>query len=80
MSTPRQPRNQSPAAGEPRRVQVGSRHSGGELSASLRTRDDEQRVYLNAFLMTGQTVDVSLADAAALRDGLTALLEQAGYE
>lgn len=80
MSIPKRRPNQSPAAGEPRRVQVGSRHSGGELSASLRTRDGEPRIYLNAFQGSGQTVDVSLADAAALRDGLTGMLEQAGYE
>lgn len=80
MSAPRRRPNQPPSASGERKVQVGDRHDGGEVSASVKDLDGRARLVVNAFQMLGQTVDVSLDDAAELRDGLTAMLEESGYE
>jgi hypothetical protein len=62
-------------------VRVGVRHNGGEAAAWLEKNGaGPVRVGLVVAYLTGIAIDIDLDDAAALRDGLTDLLEQAGYE
>lgn len=62
-------------------VRVGVRRNGGEAAAWLeKTGNGPVRVGLVVAYLTGMAVDIGLDEAAALRDGLTDLLEQAGYE
>lgn len=67
-----------------RLVRVGTEppfRGGGQAAAWLeKTGAGPTRVALQASHMTSVTAQVSLADTAKLRDGLTSLLEQAGYE
>lgn len=60
-------------------VRVGHRPDGGEVTAYL-IADVGGPVWVRvlAVHMTAATADISLDDAATLRDGLTALLQAAG--
>jgi hypothetical protein len=73
-------RNSPPSASGVVTVRVGHRQQGGEVSASLKPVGGGYRVVVNAAHLPGISADVSLRAAAELRNGLTALLRQAGYE
>lgn len=68
-----------------RQVRVGQRRPGrlndrGQVTTSLTaTGNGPPWVAVNAAHMVGVTVELSLDDAATLRDGLTELLRQAGW-
>jgi hypothetical protein len=79
LSAPK-PRNEPPEASGISPVRVGDRRVGGEVSVALGQRDGQARVVVNVAHLGGMSVDVSLEDAVVLRDGLIAILGQAGYE
>jgi hypothetical protein len=62
-------------------VRVGNEHGSGQVSLWLTQGDQgERRLLVNVAHAASASVDINLDDAARLRDGLTELLEQAGYE
>lgn len=79
LSTPK-PRNNPPEASGVSNVRVGDRQVGGEVSVALGQRNGQARVVVNVAHLGGMSVDVSLEDAVVLRDGLIAILGQAGVE
>ena len=63
-----------------RRVSVGDRLCDGQVSAWLIQADGgPQRLLVNVAHAVSASVETSLEDAAAFRDKLSALLEQAGW-
>jgi hypothetical protein len=62
-------------------IRVGVRRNGGEASVWLvQSGNQKPLIKMVAAQMTSATVEISLAHAAELRDGLTDLLQAAGYE
>jgi hypothetical protein len=61
-------------------VRVGDARKGGQVTAWLIQADEgPRRVLVNLAHMASASGELDLQAAAALRDGLTVLLEQAGW-
>lgn len=73
MTIPRQ-RSERPVP--PRKVVVGDRREGGQLSASVRRHGQRgRRIFVNVVEISGLTIDVSVEDARTFAIGLLAITD-----